>query len=745
MPMDEMTKVSRGGGAVVEFGQVSDRLEDVESFADAEAMPADEKWTFWEQQIKAGLVAENRFREEGVEAERAYFGDEDKAYTTTEYKVDEHKMNVLHANTEVLKPILFSDVPDPIVRRRFGGDGNDNDPTDRLAAIVAERMASYLIETTNFEESVKAARDDWLTPGRGTVRVMYQAEFEDVPQIDPITNMAMVDPETGTPITQKAKRPRSEKVKVRHWPWRRTVYSPANTWDDLEWMAFETPMNKTKVTRRFGAEVAEAMNYPNSGLRGLNPTSSDAERTGYEADKDAATTKTRSVSASDECQVFEIWDKESRKVIWWSPDYTKGILEELDDPLHIEDFWNTPRPLLAITKNGMLTPRPYTAYYKARADEIDVATRKLMDILEKLALVGFYPGAKSAEVDAALKGKSKLISIEEWVGFLDKGGARELIQWLPIEQMVNVANALILMREQSKAALYEISGISDIVRGSSNPNETLGAQKMKGNYANIRLMDKQRTIALFARDTIRIMIEVALEHFDTETIASIVNMDAIPATDADLESWNTQIEAAKQQHAMATQLAQQGAQAGLQVQPPPPLPDFPFFEQTSWERIHTVLRDDLTRKFTLSIETDQTILQDQEADKQARVEFLTAFSQMAQNLLPMVQGGIIEMKLIKELLLFAVRGFPKAKTLEGMVSNLPDKYEPQEQTPVQVQVAQIKAEADKLLEETQIAADAQAQASEQQHDMRMAGVKMMADTLQAEMNPKTPPQRSAAR
>ena len=30
-------------------------------------------------------------------------------------------------------------------------------------------------------------------------------------------------------------------------------------------------------------------------------------------------------------------------------------------------------------------------------------------------------------------------------------------------------------------------GISDIVRGASNPNETLGAQELKGQYASMRL------------------------------------------------------------------------------------------------------------------------------------------------------------------------------------------------------------------------------------------------------------------
>jgi len=525
-----------------------------------------------------------------------------------------------------------------------------------------------------------------------------------------------------------------EKVRVRHWPWTRVMFSATNTWDENRWTGFETPMTKSKVEKRFGEEIADAMSYPINGLKGMDATQ-QAEMAGWNPDEDKETSNTPSVSANDQCIVYEIWCKESRKVIWWSPHYRDDVLDSVDDPLGLEGFFNCPKPLLAVTKSGMLTPRPDIAFYRARAEEIDIATTKMHSILNAISLSGAYPGKMVEEMKGLIDGKkNRLIPIEEWTGFLEKGGAQGIIQWLPIDEFVKVATALNAMREQAKQQLYEISGISDIVRGSSNPNETLGAQQIKGNYANLRLRDKQSKVQVFARDTIQIMVEVGVEHFSTKTIADIVNLD-LPWTDAELEQANAAIQSAEQMHAQAAAMAQQTGQ------PAPPKPEFPFFEQTSWERVHATLRDDMARKFALMIETDGTILADQEEDKKQRVEFLQAFTAMAENLLPMAQSGIVEMKIIKELLLFAVRGFPKSRTLEGMLATLPDQINTEPKEDPSVTVAKIKSETDKMIAEMKLQGDAAADEADRSHDMRMKGSEILADSFMKQLDGTPQPVR----
>lgn len=721
---------SQGGGSAVEYDEPTDTTE-IETHEEAESQGPSETWQFWSQQITAALNGENRFRDEGREAEKSYFGDDEKAYTSQEYQKTEHKTNIIHANIEVLKPLVYSDTPDPIVRRRFGGDGDDN-PTERIAALVTQRLADYLIDTSRFDEAMELSRDDWLVPGRGTCRVMYHAEFEQQPAMDPQTGEPIVD-DMGQPVTVEVKS--KEKIKVRHWPWSRVMFSPANAWDEMRWIAFETPMTKKQVADRFddhsedGNKCSEYMQYPIDGLKGDRRDGQGSERTGWEADKDAETSNTPSSSAHDQCIVFEIWDKDSERVIWWSPHYRDDILDEADNPLGLEEFFNCPKPLLAVTKNGMLTPRPDTAFYRARAEEVDIATRKLASILNSISLSGAYPGKMVEEMKKLLDGKNKMIPIEEWVGFLDKGGTQGIIQWLPLDQFIKAAQALITMREQAKQAMYEISGISDIVRGQSDPNETLGAQQLKGNYANLRLRDKQSKMHKFARDTIRIMVEIGIEHFDTKTIADIVNLK-LPETDAKLQSMNEAVQHAKMQHSAASQAAL------AQGQKPPPPPEIPFFEQTSWERVHAMLRNDMTRLFSLSIETNGTILEDAEEDKKQRVEFLQAFSRMAEGLFPMAQSGVVEMKVIKELMLFAVRGFPKSRTLEGMLSSLPDTINTEPKEDASVTVAKIKSETDKMIAQMRLQGEIKEGDADRNHDMRMKGAQVVADGFMSQMGGK---------
>lgn len=703
--------------------------EEVEAFEEAEERGPAAAWTFWQEQIQATLNSEERWRYEGAKAEASYFGDPDLKYDDQAYRKDQDGVNIIHANIDVLKPLLFSDIPDPIVRRRFGGDGSDNDPTDRIAALVSQRFAQYLIDVSFFEEAMEKARDDWLIPGRGTARVTYSTDYREVPVINPMDGNPVMDPTTGQPMLTEEKY--NEKVKVRHWPWARTFYSAANSWDENRWIGFEIPMTKEEIKERFDGKreaegelaVSEQMDYPISGLTGKNNESHAQEMKGWEPDKDDESSGTRSINAHDQCIVFEIWDKKAGKVIWWSPNYRTDILDTMDDPLELEGFFNSPRPLLATTKNGNLIPRPDIAYYQARADEIDLATIKLASILKMLSVSGLYPGKMNAEVKTLVDGSSNtLVAVQEWTAFLENGGVNNVVQWLPITEMVQVMQALVVLREQSKQALFEVSGVADIMRGQSDPNETLGAQQMKGNYANIRLRDKQRAMQTFARDVIRIMLEIGLEQFDTKTIADIVNLD-LCMTDAELQQKLMEEQQAEMQWSI---VAQQAQKAGQQ---PPPKPDFPFYEKTSWERVHAVLRDDMSRKFTLTIETDGTILQDQEEDKKQRVEFLSAFIQMTEKLLPAAMSGAFPMKVAKEMLLFVVRGFPKSRTLEGMLAELPEEAPSNDKEESSITVAKIKAEVDKYIAELEAKTDMATAQGREKHDTRMKGADMLTTAM----------------
>ena len=710
-----------------------------ESDSAAERQGADENWKFWEDQIKAALIHERRWRTEALDCERLYFGeDNDPGQSGANgMRTDEitDKVSLIHSNIDVLKPLLFSETPQPVVRRRFRGDGK-MDETDVMAAEVGQRLAQFLLDTEPFDDAMECVRDDWLIAGRGAARVYYKADIADI---------EIVDPQTGEVSMMPVKT--MERVCPRYIEWARLALAPSHSWENMPWLAFETPMNRTKIEQRFGQEIADRFSYNDKGLVGSSQGTLEADRDTNNHLIDDSETGHRPVSPFDTAMVWEIWNKESGEVIWWSNGYKDGILDKEADPLELEGFWPMPKPLLAATKGQQMTPRPDIKYYERRAKEIDLASEKMHTILEVVSVSGLFPGQMQDEVKKLLDGTNAMIPVASWIKLMEKGGTANLIQWLPLQHMIAAIQALITLREQSKQAMFEASGVSDIMRAQGDPNETATAQQIKGRYAGLRLSDRQRKMATYARDTLRLMVELAIEHFDAEYLADITAL-GLPATEADREAMMLQQQAMQAQyeqlskmHGMIAQAVEAGMMEGPAPEPPKP-PELERIPETSFELVHDRLRTDYGRKISVSIETSSTVLADEQADKEARIEFLSAFSKFVAELGPLAGTGQFDYKTIKELLMFGVRGFPKSRTLESMIGNLPD--EPQGEPPedTAVTVAKIRAEVDTQIEQMRM----QDKQAERDHDRQMKGVDVgvKAAEVAAEAATMPPPTPSPA-
>lgn len=678
--------ISPGGGGTQPYSPTAPTTaEEAGSAEDAERLTAADKHAYWLAQVRAGFKHEDRWRREGREAERLVWGSE-----TTPFFEDEaakKQTNIIYSNIETLRPMIYSQPPEPIVRRRFMGDGTE-DPVGRVAAEVAQRLAQTFIDTTRVDQTLETARDHWLIPGRASSRVFYRAHIETVTE-------RHIDPATGVEVEAAVPQKTHEEVICKAWPWPRMVLSPSASWEDVPWIAWETPMTRAEVAKAFGDEVAGRLDYPISGLTHRDDTTAMSDEKMW-APTDKAQSDDKKPSAHDQTIIFEIWCKTDRTVRWLSPTYAEGLLDEQPDPLGLEEFYDCPEPLFASRRSGTLDVRPDVAYYAARCAEIDDMQRKLRRIIKAISVAGAYPGEKKEELERMLDGEGRLVSVADWQTFAMEGGINNLIQWLPLEQFITAAAALQQMIENAKQMIFEISGISDLVRGQGDPSETATAQKIKGRYAGLRLQSRQRAMGEYARALLRLMVEVAVEHFDTETIADMCNYD-LPLTEADRQANAALIQARAEQEQMAAQHAQL-AQQGAEVPPfqPAPLPEPQWdADDPSWEAVHDMLRNDLTRKFMIQIETESTIISDEEGDRQARIEFIAGFAGFVETLMPLVTAGAIEARVVKEILLFGVRGFRNARTLEGLIASLPDESESQPAEDASVTVAKIKAEVDR--------------------------------------------------
>jgi hypothetical protein len=754
--------VDASGGSLpdlIPFAPASELQTDInerpETEQEAEAAGPDELWEFWNKQISAALKHERRFRHEALEAENLYFGPEDDPGAGSAVDgiagkeiTDLHAL--VHANIEVMKPLLFSETPTPIVQRRFRGDGKA-DATALFAAEAGQRLAQYLLTTTPFDDTMELVRDDWLIAGRGVARVVYKAKFEQVPVLDPISGKPVVG-EDGTPALVERKV--NEEVLPEAKEWRRTLFAPAPSWKKLPWLAFEEPMMRHEIEARFGKEVADQITFNRKGMVDTQRGIGDEDRELRGTTEEDTSTGDPVPSPFDTATVWEIWNLATRRVIWWAPDYRpRTIIEAEDDLYGLEDFFPTPKPLLSTTRGGALVPRPDVRYYEAQAREADLASAKMASILQVLSISGAIPAALADTVKELLSGKNVIVPVSSWIKLMEKGGTSGIIQWLPVQEMIVALQALATLREGAKARMFESSGIADVMRSAGDPTNTATQANLEGRYAGMRLASRQRQIAVFARDLLRMMIEIAAEQFDTAFLADICALD-LPLTEAERQDMiaknqallaDFEAQAAIYQEAKAQIEAAAGAagtdpaqvlQAAL-PQPPaePELLDVP---ETSWELVHDRLRNDLKRKITISIETQSTILADEQADKEARIEFLTAFAKFVEMLLPLAATGQFPMKTAKELLLFGVRGFPKSRTLESLIAELPDELPQQGPPPEEPQiiVAKIRAEVDRELK----AMDLADHEEERQHEFRLKGIELAADAakLHGQPDPESP-------
>lgn len=425
---------------------------------------------------------------------------------------EDHRFNILWSNVQTLKPVLYARTPKADVQRRF----TDQDPSGRLASTLLERSIAYSLDQHGFDSIMSAVVEDRLLPGRGVARVMYIPHYGDeLPDTeeDPDADDSFRDDETAASDVDnpgdRGKEPLREVVYEEVVPsyifWTDYREGPARSWREVPWVRYRAYMDRGQLCERFGKKKGQEVNldYSPSGA------AESKEKPPPDIFKKAI--------------VHEYWDKVKKQVVWLAPGTPDLILDVLDDPLELPDFFPNPDPLLATTTTDRRTPVPDYVEYQDQANELDRLTFRIDRLTQALKVSGVYAGEQKQVLQQLIDAgtENKLIPVEDWSHFMDKGGLAGMIHWVPIQQIAQTLIQLYDARDRVKQILYEVTGIGDIMRGATSPMETLGAQQLKANFSTRRIVPQQREVARFARDLIRLMAGVIATHFSAETISQI--------------------------------------------------------------------------------------------------------------------------------------------------------------------------------------------------------------------------------
>jgi hypothetical protein len=471
----------------------------------------------------------------------------------------EHSLNVkvrqyqmLWSNMETMKPSVYTKPPKGVVQQRW----KDRDPVSRNACELLERGVNFTLDANDYNSKLEQVRDDYLLYARGCARIKYKPEFDTVDKEDGMLDDASIDPQQD--IAQEAKTAHPEQVlkfencNLEYIQREDFVHSISRTWEEVNWVAFRCFMTRDELCERFEEKIAQAI-----------PLDAGPDRPNDDRMINSGT-------PDDKATIWEIWDKAKNRVLWIAKGY-KDVLEEGEPYLKLEGFYPCPRPAYGTLTNDSLEPVPDYVFYKDQCDEIDTLTARIASLSESLKLVGFYPagpaGEGAPEIERAVMPgfENKMIAVKSWAVFTQGAGGGLPIVFLPVEQVGKILEGCVKLRQQLIEDVYQIYGLSDIMRGDSKPSETATAQNIKAQYGSVRIRERQNELARFCRDICRIIGEVLASQFNQDTLLKMANMKLPTQAELDQQAIEQQIAAMQQQAAMQ---AQQAAMMGHNGGPP---------------------------------------------------------------------------------------------------------------------------------------------------------------------------------
>jgi hypothetical protein len=487
------------------------------------------------------------------------------------------RFNCLWSNTETLAPALYSRTPNVQVDRRF----KDSDPVGRAACQIWERATQFALDNYDFDGTMRAVLKDYQLCGRGTAWIRYEPAVED----DGISY---------------------QEVSCDHVHYRDFGHMPAKQWRNVRGVWRKIYLTRKQLKQRFGKIGAKV------------PLDWSPMDSGMGRDTDDS-------KENKQACVYEYWDADNMRVVWFSKGYTDGLLDNIEDPLGLHDFFPTPKPLFGTTTTDSLIPIPDYALYQDQARELDVLTMKIALLEDAIRMVGFYDGTYTSEMNSLYSNPrtNEMIPIHNWQKLQAAGGMKGIAEWMSIKEIIEALSALYNARDKVKQDMYEITGVADVIRGASSMGSapvTATERRIQGQFATLRLQDKQKDVERYARDLIALQGEVIAEHFEPEILAAMTGYD----------------------------ISQ------------------PDIQQVFMPAIQ-LLKNDPMRSFRISLETDSMIAVDDAYEKQQTNEFMQMFGQVMQGSMQAVMQMPVLAPMFAEAMLFCTRRFKAGRALETAI------------------------------------------------------------------------------
>lgn len=600
----------------------------------------------WQTEMQASEAAFKKFLKQGGRTNDKYLG----KHSTQ----DGFQLNLYHANIETMQSMMFGKLPDVGLSRKHA---DAEDDIGRVAGMMLERMLNADIGKPNdqYSTTLRKALQDRLIVGLGSSRVRYDYDEEDV-EVAPVMDMMGQELEPARTETQIT----NERAPIEYVHWRDRRWSPARTWDEVRWDAYRTLLTRDQLEKRFGEKLGAKIPLTSGSFK--------TEETEPDENKDAF----------QRAEVWEIWCKESKKVYWYCKDYPE-ILDVKEDPLELTGFFPAPRPMVANLTTSAFMPIPDYVLAQDSYNEIDKLETRISKITEAIKVVGVYDASAEGVKRMMTEGmENDLIPVDNWAMFAEKGGLAGTVQWLPIAEIASVLQMLISRRNDSKAMLYEVTGISDIMRGAQAAGGAVSATEraLEARFASVRIQAMQDEFAKYATDLIRLRAEIVAKHFQPESIVEQSNIQFLPAD-----------------------------------------------QQYIGPALELIKNKDIL--WRLEVKPESVAMVDYAQLKQERTEYITALATFLQSAAPLIEMEPDSAPMLLEMLKWGLAGFKGSDSVEGILDQAIAKMnsaekKPEEQKPDPEQLKAQAEQARQQFEMQKMKMQMQMEQSKQQHELQMA-------------------------
>lgn len=460
---------------------------------------------------------------------------------------------------QIRQPMTLARLAIPVLK-----DTQGDDPFGRTACIIGERLTRGILKTFDAFPEFSASNDDFLITNLGWGRVFYRNEMceeEEKLRLQEAPQPPQQDPNTPpppifiTPDGQPVDQPefddlgpyvltgKNVSIENEEVYFEAGLYSnlytdaDARRWNKVTRLAFESSYSYREFKKKFG----------DVGLAKICKSDVDDHKDG----KPIIT--------------FEYHDKFLREVRWFaetSEDFFQPTemanindLEEVDEPesekrteeadgnldnsdlYGLTGFFPCSAPLIINQSTDEFWPTPEYFQIMDITDDVNsIVTR--MILLTKAIRCRFFFDASFPILQQLVSetGEGGGIGVPDLERILinNKGNLSTLVAYLPVDQMIEGLKNMYEAFQQRLEMFYNITGISDLIRGQTpqdGTQKTNGEKQLEAKFAVNRFEPYQRKVQEWIKDNYQLLMELALKMFSDQSLDEYITPQTLDKED----------------------------------------------------------------------------------------------------------------------------------------------------------------------------------------------------------------------